>query len=140
MLSEAKDCPNLVCEECTGELVMVAKFREKCQMSTTALNELNKQLSQKSKIINLKLISTQNSLIIEEDPGTEVLLDTDTENNKNENITDNFSESIDDENVEYVIFDSSQDLIEENEVIEKTDEQPIASEENVKLLIIICIR
>lgn len=109
---------------------MVAKFREKCQMSTTALNELNKQLGQKSKTINLNLISTHNSLIIE-DPGTEVLLDTDTENIKNENI------EYDDENVEYVIFDSSQDLIEENEVIDKIDEQSIASEENVMVLIIV---
>lgn len=133
MLSEAKDCPNLVCEECTGELIMVAKFREKCQMSTTALNELNKQLGQKSKTIDLNLISTQNSLIIE-DPGTEALLDLDTENIKNENI------EYDDENVEYVIFDSIQDLIEENEVIDKTDGQSIASEENVMvLIIIICI-
>lgn len=143
MLIEAKDCPNLVCEECLGELIMFAKFREKCQMSTTALNELNKQLGQKSKTINLKLISTQNSLIIEENSRTEVLLDIDTENIKNRNITDNFSESIDDENVDYVIFDSSQDLIEENEVIEKTDELSTDcpnSEENVKLLIIICIR
>lgn len=128
MLGGAKDCPHLVCEECTGELVMVAKFREKCQMSTMALNELNERLGQKSKTINLKLISTQNSLILE-DPGAEVLLETDTENINTESI------HYDDENVEYVIFDSSQDLIEENDVIEKTDEQSVASEENVKLLI-----
>lgn len=139
MLSGTKDGPNLVCEECTGELVMVAKFREKCQMSTTALNELTKQLGQKTKTINLKLISTQNSLIIE-DPGTEILLDTNTENIKNVNCIED-SVDYNDESVEYVIFDSSQDLIEENEEIERIDEQSIGlSEENVKLLIIICIR
>lgn len=137
MLSGAKGCPNLVCEECTGELVMVAKFREKCQMSTTALNELTKQMGQKTKTINLKLISTQNSLIIE-DPRTEILSDINTENIRNENCTEN-SVDYNDESVEYVIFDSSQDLIEENEEIEKTDEQSIVSDENVKLLIIIII-
>lgn len=136
MLSEAnKNCPNLVCEECAGELIMVAKFREKCQMSTTALNELNKQLDKKTKTINCKLIGTQNSLIIG-DPETEVLMDADTETINTKNITDDFSESIYDENVEYVIFDSSQDLIEENEVIEKIDDQSTASEANVKLLIL----
>lgn len=104
--------PKLVCEECTGELVMVAKFREKCAMSTAALGQLTKQIHRSSTTI-LKLISPQMETI-EEDPKT-----------NDDSIRSDTIEPIeyDDDNVEYVIIDSGQDFGEGNEIINETIEK-----------------
>lgn len=109
--------PKLVCEECTGELVMVAKFREKCAMSTAALGQLIKQLNTKSTTI-MKIIDSKSEHIANRRSNAE----------SSRTATESRKEAIDepieydDENVEYVIFDSSHDFDEDNEINNRTDE------------------
>lgn len=81
--------PKKLCEECTTELVMVAKFREKCDMSAVALDQLRKQINKIDK-------STEETVV-------------------NEHNDETFYENVEysEENVEYVIYDTTADLIEE---------------------------
>lgn len=113
MLSE-NSYPKLVCEECTGELVMVAKFREKCAMSMAALNQLTKRNNKKSTTI-IKLVNPSNESNDDKtdtNSAATAVTELDVQGK-----SETFIEPIeydDDENVEYVIFDSSQDF-EEND-------------------------
>lgn len=89
--------PKQLCEDCTTELVMVAKFFQKCNDSTVALDQLKRQIN--------KLNKTKQ---------TPIRLDITTVVDSKDADTDLYYESFD-ENVEYVIYDSSTDIIEETD-------------------------
>lgn len=92
---------------------MVAKFREKCCMSSVALEQLMHQITKLNKPEN--------------DPS-----DRETKTRVEENInSETLYESIEyaDENVEYVIYETGTDFIDESEISEKSQENDIDSVE-----------
>lgn len=89
--------PKQLCEDCTTELVMVAKFFQKCNDSTSALDQLKRQIGKMNKTKQ-----------------TPIRLDITTIVDSKDADTDLHYESFD-ENVEYVIYDSSMDIIEETD-------------------------
>lgn len=95
-----------MCEDCTMELVMVAKFLEKCTMSTVALDQLKQQIVKlnESKHVPVQM-NTLNTTIHSKD-------------------ADLYYESIDycDENVEYVTYESATDIIEEANIFDQSHE------------------
>lgn len=96
--------PKQLCEDCTTELVMVAKFREKCSMSTVALDQLKRQIGKLSK-------SKQTS--------------NDVDTKHPDTNTGSHFENFDycEGNVEYVIeYDTSADIIEEVDHSDKSHE------------------
>lgn len=101
-MSNDNSHPNKLCDDCTTELVMVAKFREKCDMSAAALDQLKRQINRKNK--SEEISSTSHT-------------DTDTNN-------DEFYENLEytEENVEYVIYDTTADLIEETDVQDRSQD------------------
>lgn len=96
--------PKQLCEDCTTELVMVAKFLQKCNDSTVALDQLKRQIGKlnKSKQTPIQLDIT--AVVDVKDADAELYYE-------------NF-----DENVEYVIYDSSTDIIEETDTSVKSQE------------------
>lgn len=108
-MSSSNTNPTKLCEDCTTELVMVAKFREKCAMSADALDELKRQMSRINKVDDLEEIHVQ----------TDMEDDKDIQPN-----SDQFYENIEysEENVEFVIYDTSADLIEETDISEKPED------------------
>lgn len=101
--------PRKLCENCTAELVMVAEFREKCAMSAVALDQLRRQMNRINKVEEFEEVHVQADLENDKElePNSEPLY---------ENIE--YSE----ENVEYVIYDTSADLIEETDSSEKPED------------------
>lgn len=97
--------PKQLCEDCTTELVMVAKFLQKCNDSTVALDQLKRQIGKLNK-------SKQ----------TPIRLDITTVGDSQDPDTDLYYENFD-ENVEYVIYDSSADIVEETDTSTKSHEQ-----------------
>lgn len=94
--------PKQLCEDCITELVMVAKFLQKCTDSTVALDQLKRQIGK------LKQIPIQ--------------LDITTAIDSKDVDTDLYYENFD-ENVEYVIYDSTTDLIEETDTSIKSSQE-----------------
>lgn len=103
-LSNDDDLPKKLCDDCTTELVMVAKFHEKCEMSAAALDQIRRQIDRQSK--SKDNLSTYQH--------------TETDSN-----ADTFYEHLEytEDNVEYVIYDASADLIEENDDQDKSQDQ-----------------
>lgn len=101
MTSDISD-PKQLCEDCTTELVMVAKFLQKCNDSTVALDQLKRQIGKMNKS---KQVPIQLSVTAAMDAK-----DTDT---------DLYYENFD-ENVEYVIYDSTTDIIDETDTSNKS--------------------
>lgn len=101
MTSDISD-PKQLCEDCTTELVMVAKFLQKCNDSTVALDQLKRQIGKMNKS---KQVPIQLSVTAAMDAK-----DTDT---------DLYYENFD-ENVEYVIYDSATDIIDETDTSNKS--------------------
>lgn len=95
--------PKKLCEECTTELVMVAKFREKCDMSAVALEQLRKQMIKIDKSSGEGISTT----LVNAELNDETFY---------ENVE--YSE----ENVEYVIYDTTADLIEESNNHDKSQD------------------
>lgn len=115
------DSPKLVCEECTGELVMVAKFREKCAMSSAALTQLTKQINKKSTAV-VRITDTL-EVMREDAPEMNKGSSKDAAEIKTEHSNaDNSREQIenDDCNIEYVIFDPTHDFEENDEIADET--------------------
>lgn len=133
--------PRFICEECTTELVMVAKFHEKCELSMVALNKLTKQIS-KAKNVFIKTSKTPNNAvaeqvtIIENKPNDIKSSSVDSEDvieyqlkdvqdnvefqlESQEYSTDSYAEN----NFEYVIFDETEDVIEESELVNEIEIQ-----------------
>lgn len=77
-----------ICELCTAELVMVAKFHEKCEISANALDQIKRQISKMGQ---------------ERKPSA---------NSNNDTFYEHIVEYAE-ENVEYVIYDTSTDFIDE---------------------------
>lgn len=96
--------PKQLCEDCTTELVMVSKFLQKCNDSTVALDQLKRQIG--------KLNKSQQ---------TPIQLDITTVGDSKDADTDLYYENFD-ENVEYVIYDSSTEIIEETDTSTKSHE------------------
>lgn len=96
--------PKQLCEDCTTELVMVAKFLQKCNDSTVALDQLKRQIGKlnKSKKLPIKMNGT-------------------TTTNSKDADTENYYENFD-ENIEYIIYDSTTDIIEETDTSIKSYE------------------
>lgn len=92
--------PKQLCEDCTTELVMVAKFLQKCNDSTVALDQLRRQIG--------KLNKSQQ---------TPIQLDITVVDSKDDLYYENY-----DENVEYVIYDSPTHIIEETDTSIKSHE------------------
>lgn len=113
-MSNEDSHPKKLCDDCTTELVMVAKFREKCDISAAALDQLKRQMNKEHK--------------------SEEIVSTDAETNH-----DAFYESLEytEENVEYVIYDTTADLIEETDIQDKSqsgldsDEVDIIEEDQI---------
>ncbi|XP_031626180.1 zinc finger protein 84-like [Contarinia nasturtii] len=100
--------PRKLCEECTQELIMVARFREKCEISTEALNQIkrkiNKQFDESEQVdIGTVGINEQEELS--------------NTNSNNETLYENIEYAED--NVEYVIYDEidvTENLIQDTNV------------------------
>lgn len=92
---------------------MVAKFLQKCSNSTAALDQLKRQIGKLNKSKQMPEQMSVTNVINPKDPNT----DTDTN-------TDLYYENIDycGENVEYVIYDSTTDIIEETDITNKSNE------------------
>lgn len=101
--------PKQLCEDCTTELVMVAKFLQKCSNSTAALDHLKRQIGKLSKSKQMPVQMSVTNVIDPKDADTN---------------TDLYYENFDycEENVEYVIYDSSADIIEETDISNKSNE------------------
>lgn len=101
--------PKQLCEDCTTELVMVAKFLQKCSNSTAALDQLKRQIGKLSKSKQMPVQMSVTNVIDPKEADTN---------------TDLYYENFDycEENVEYVIYDSSADIIEETDISNKSNE------------------
>lgn len=114
MLNDSEfECPTFICEECVTELVMVAKFREKCNMSEAALKGLITSSIKATKgHIKLDKIAVNKS-------GTLSIIEAVKQNDSSE-MTDMKYENIEyvvpgtyeEENVEYMIIDNNDEPIE----------------------------
>lgn len=104
--------PKQLCEDCTTELVMVAKFREKCGMSTAALEQLKRKINKMKK-----------------DDSDRTQAASKSEQNYS---TDAFYESIDvaDENVEYIIYDAITETAEESDIQDKSEQSIVQYEDD----------
>lgn len=104
-----------MCEDCTTELVMVAKFREKCGMADIALEQLKKQINK------IHRSETVERLQVEADIGNV--------DEPEQNSSEQFFESVEyaEENVEYVIYDS--DFIDETDMHDKSPDEMQSSDE-----------
>lgn len=114
--------PKLICEECTTELVLVAKFREKCAISSATLDQLSKQMEQKARIEPKDNGINHNT----EKHCTKTNQSKAKINESKQNSQNNheiFYENLEyvEDNVEYVIFDNNSDFIEEIHVLNETD-------------------
>lgn len=110
-MSTGNNNPEKLCEDCTTELVMVAKFREKCNMSSVALEQLKRQINKDVSIYeDSRFQETINS----------------SEHSSNAN-GEAFYENVEyaEDNVEYVIYDTSSELIEDIEITEKSQDNDI---------------
>lgn len=102
--------PTQLCEDCTTELVMVAKFLEKCSISSVALEQLKRQIGKLRKSSSrTKQVPAQTNL---------TNITTDSKDTNTELYYENFDYC--EENVEYVIYDSAQDIIEEADISDKS--------------------
>lgn len=108
--------PKKLCEDCTTELVMVAKFREKCEMSTVALEQLKKQVNRMDK--NEPFVRFKIDTVVENTNTTE------TELNSGEQLFESVEYA--EENVEYIIYD--EDYIDENDVHDKLQDDSQTNE------------
>lgn len=99
-----------LCEECTKELLMVAKFREKCEMSTVALDQLKLQINKMSKV--------------EESERMRVETVNSEENSNSDSDSETVYENIEytDENIEYVIYDTNNEFMDASDVTVETHE------------------
>lgn len=125
--------PKLICEECTTELVLVAKFREKCAISSVTLDHLSKQMEQKAQTEPKDTAINPNT----EKQWTKTNQSKTKTNESKQNSQSNneiFYENLEyvDDNVEYVIFDNNSDFIEEIHVLHETDgkSKKLADDEN----------
>lgn len=93
-----------MCEDCTAELVMVAKFREKCDMSAVALDRLRQQINKICKPVTINHENTDAK---------------DSDSNSNQ-----YYDQLEytEENVEYVIYDSGTEFIEEADITDRPQE------------------
>lgn len=108
--------PKKLCEDCTTELVMVAKFREKCEMSSIALEQLKKQVNRMDK--NEPFVRFKIDTVVENTNTTE------TELNSGEQLFESVEYA--EENVEYIIYDD--EYIDENDVHDKLQEDSQTNE------------
>lgn len=117
--------PNKLCEDCFTELVMFAKFREKCGMSAAALDQLRRQITKLEQNGKIHMEISHFGGIKE------------CEQNSN-SVT--FYENIEyaEENVEYVIYDANADVIDVTDANEKTQDILPPSENDCEK--IICVR
>lgn len=112
-----KQFPALICEDCTTELVLVAKFREKCAMSSAALLELTEQIEQesqsnaKAKCVLIRHVSKANQ------PNRTI--DATSSSNGDEIF---LVDGYDDDDVEYVVLDGSDHI--EDAHMEKHSSSP----------------
>lgn len=103
MESETDSYPQKLCEICTTELVMIAKFREKWEMSTNVLNQIKRQISKIQ-------TEVQNNESLQIEPADLAI------NSKDKSKSDTFYENIEyveDNGIEYVIYDTNADFIDE---------------------------
>lgn len=103
--------PKQLCDQCTTDLVMVAKFREKCGMSEIALEQLKSQAIKRNEV---------------DQSETNTVNAKDSEQNNDDQFFENVEYA--EENVEYIIYDS--DFIEESDVNGKPSDELQSSEEN----------
>lgn len=98
--------PKKLCEICTTELVMIAKFREKCEISANALDQINRQINRMNN-------AEENE--IEDGIETVDVGNGDEREPKGCGNSDTFYENIEyaEENVEYVIYDTNAEFIDE---------------------------
>lgn len=108
--------PKKLCEDCTTELVMVAKFREKCEMSSIALEQLKKQVNRMD--TNEPFVRFKIDTVVENTNTSETGL----------NSGEQLFESVEyaEENVEYIIYD--EDYIDENDVHDKLQDDSQTNE------------
>lgn len=93
---------------------MIAKFREKCEISANALDQINRQIDRMSKVVENEI---------------EDGIETGDVRNGNEcepsgsSNNDTFYENIEyaEENVEYVIYDTNAEFIDETDISEGQD-------------------
>lgn len=96
--------PKQLCEDCTMELVMVAKFLEKCSASVVILDQIKQQIGESVQAPVQTSIPNPNTV--------------------NSKDADLYYENVDycEENIEYVMYDSTTDIIEDADITDKSHE------------------
>lgn len=98
--------PRKLCEDCTQELILVAKFREKCAQSVVALDQIKQKVNKQTNECEQVQIEIEACEMKEHEHS----------NSNSETLYENIEYA--EENVEYVIYDTSTDFIDEIDVAE----------------------
>lgn len=93
---------------------MIAKFREKCEISANALDQIKRQIDRMSKVVENEIEEG----IETGDVGNGIECEPSSSSNN-----DTFYENIEyaEENVEYVIYDTNAEFIDETDISEGQD-------------------
>lgn len=69
---ESEKFPKLICEECCAELIVVAKFREKCSMAEETLKNLIRNASEKDDFNTTESIIVAEAIALDENESNDV--------------------------------------------------------------------